>query len=134
MGVDKKLGCCTICDTLIAPVIVTFPSDHPYAGEPRKIGRPFDDSIRLVIILTDGSTIDVTVCKECAVTAEDNLCLIWRKIVAGWARETSDEHRMLIGAKAYTKKERSDVNKWKAKILKHIPIGILCKTNWKDVK
>jgi hypothetical protein len=57
-------------------------------GEPKRMGQPMNDSVRITFLLFDGRRTDMTVCGACAesLTAEQ-YALLWRKNLAGYMRE-----------------------------------------------
>jgi len=114
----KKIGCCTSCGKEVYEITKRFPSDHPYAKEPVSVGKPID-AVTRTLLLTDGSTMDLTYCSECEV----NFSKDWRTVLNAWAREMTDEYRENIGLGKIENKEPYRI--WFEKMLMILPIAVI---------
>jgi len=81
-------GCCSKCDTPCFEVVQVFDSTEERAGEPKKLGAPLPDSVRVTFLLYDGTQCDLTFCGSCA----QELCPawyvgLWKKCINSWVRE-----------------------------------------------
>jgi len=114
----KKLGCCTSCGKEVYEILQRYASDHPYAREPRKVGKPID-AVKKTFLLTDGSTMDLTYCPDCTV----NFSKDWRAVLDAWAREITDEYRLNVGLSVIEDKTKH--NEWFKTMLKTLPIAVL---------
>ncbi len=130
----KRLGLCSICDCRIADFSATYPQGHFCAGEPSKADRPHDAAVRVTLILSSGSTMDITVCGPCDRFVETGLAVLWKRILLGFKYESSNEFREGMRLKAYTAEQRITVNSWLREMTRIIPLGVLYRRNWKDVK
>lgn len=134
MSQSKKLiGHCTCCDKAVFDIVEVYPHDHPYAGEPRKIGNPHDDALRVTVILTDGKHIDVTICSYCFRSGDFSYNDIWDSIKSAWALEVSDEHCKILQKPVYTPEQRSNMKKWLDPLCDQGILGTLCVRKWRDV-
>jgi hypothetical protein len=135
----KKLGCCTLCDEEVFEITRRAPRDGPFSREPIAVGRPLPGSRRDSLVLTNGSTVDLTFCESCKPTAE-NLPVIWKKCRASLAREGKNDYR-----ERYTKELDSGnmtqldlcqqwiTGKFQLDLAKTIPLGVLSKRAWQEV-
>lgn len=114
----KKLGCCTACGREVYEIVRRFPSDHAYAKEPIEVGKPIDAVIK-TLLLTDGSTMDLTYCPDCDV----NFSRDWRTVLDAWAREMSDEYRKNLGLNVIEDKE--PYLSWFRTMLGNLPIAVI---------
>ena len=88
MSEHKISGACTLCDELCFEVLATWGEDERYPGEPKRVGLPFDDAMRVTFLLYDGSKMDLTFCGPCSGTVEPGIYTdIWRKVMRSWIRE-----------------------------------------------
>jgi len=130
----KKLGCCTVCDAKTASINSTYGLDHPCAGEARSIGKHFDSAVRATLILSDGKTMDITVCAACDPLLETSMVLVWKRVMMAWRYEIQPEVRAGKRIAPYTDEQLLDLHKWVCKVSKVIPLGVLYRRSWKDVK
>lgn len=88
MSQHKIAGCCSICDAPCFEVLGRWDSGEKRAGEPKALGRPNDDAVRLTFLLMNGRVTDMTVCGPCAdaLTPEQYIEL-WRRNLCGYLRE-----------------------------------------------
>lgn len=114
----KKLGCCTSCGKEVYEILRRYPSDHPYAKEPTQVGKPID-AVKKTLLLTDGSTMELTYCPDCEV----NFSKDWRTVLDAWARDMSDEYRSNIGVEPI--KDIAKYMQWFDKILMTLPIAVI---------
>ena len=129
----KLLGHCSICDVQVAEITHQYPQSHPYAGDPMRLGKFYDNALRATLVLTNGSMMDVTICSDCESSLETSTLQIWDRVVAGWKLEISDKHRVLLNLKPYTESQKEDVNLWFVTACGEPPVGVLCVRPWKDV-
>ena len=61
----KRSGCCTCCDDPVYEVREMY-VEGPLAEHPRRIGPMLEHGTQVTMLLTDGSTADVTMCLTCA--------------------------------------------------------------------
>jgi hypothetical protein len=135
----KKLGCCTLCDEEVFEITRRAPRESSFSREPLSVGRPLPGSRRDSLVLTNGSTMDLTFCANCRPTAE-NLPKIWRKCRASLAREGMNDYR-----ERYTRELDSGTmtqlslgqqwitGKFQLDLAKTIPLGVLNRQPWREV-
>jgi hypothetical protein len=63
---EKRPGCCLACGREVYAVVDYFPADHPWAGQPRTLGRQLDHGTQVEFLLPDGSEADISFCVPCA--------------------------------------------------------------------
>ena len=126
----KIAGCCTLCDKELVDVLSRWVEGHPYAGEPRDIGKWHDGAMRLDFVLSGGSTTTLTFCEDCAGEAESRLPEIWRKCLAGLAFEV--EHYVAIGHPPMEDVHRRNVDASNMKLAGEIPLGVTSRQKWRD--
>lgn len=67
-------------------------------GEPKRLGAPNDDAVRIAYGLYDGSRADLTFCGACAEALNpDQYNDLWRKIMRSWLREIGNETEKHVG-------------------------------------
>lgn len=114
----KKLGCCTACGKEVYEIKRRYPVDHPYAKEPIKLGKPIDVTIK-TLLLTDGSTMDLTYCNDCSVIFSKD----WRTVLDAWVREISDEYRKNTDQSIIEDKQKS--LEWLSEMIENLPLVVL---------
>ncbi len=123
----KTVGSCTVCDEPVFEILTVYPNDHPLAGEPRSVGRPLDNALRATLVLTDGSTIDLTHCEDC----ELDLPHIWQKCLATFTYE--DRTRVERGAQPMTEVQRQNHRDQLVRLAAEIPLGLLYTRKWIEI-
>lgn len=113
----KIAGCCSLCDEPCFEVMARWDEGEKRAGEPKQLGAPNQDAVRVTFRLLDGTIGDFTFCGRCAraVTA-DQYPLLWRRNLAGYLREQDGETE---------------------KFAAQFENGILCeifRASWKDIR
>lgn len=84
----KVTGYCTTCDTPVFEIMARYAEHERHPGEPKQIGRPNEDTLRIRFGLYDGTITDLTFCGACAEKlSADDYHEIWRKILRSWLRE-----------------------------------------------
>lgn len=85
----KKLGCCSKCDKEVFEILKRD-SDTRL---PIKVGAPLDNAVRANFQLIDGSSMDLTLCDECAnsLTAQDH-AFLWQRAMLSWVDESGGDH------------------------------------------
>lgn len=132
----KITGCCTLCDKEVFEVITRWPRDenrqiqHPYVGEPRRLGVAHEDAWRLQFLLSGGSTMDLTFCGRCADEVESNMPEIWRRCLGALGYEI--EHDLAIGVAPSSATHRFNRMAFHVKLASEVPLGVLSRWKWKD--
>lgn len=84
----KIPGCCSICDEPCFEVLQRWDEGEKRAGEPKRLGPPNEDAVRVTFILIDGRRADFTFCGRCAQTLNPSqYTVLWRRNLAGYMRE-----------------------------------------------
>lgn len=88
----KIAGCCTICDEPCFEVLARWDDHERHPGEPKRLGSPTEDAVRITFLLYDGTRTDLTFCGNCAADLQpDQYLEIWRKNIRSWMRELSEK-------------------------------------------
>ena len=88
MSQYKITGHCTLCDGPCFDVLAVNSEHERFPGEPKRLGKPTDDAVRVSFMLMDGSKTSLTFCGPCAETLPSVGYLeIWRKNMRSWMRE-----------------------------------------------
>lgn len=112
----KLTGCCTCCNKEVYEIRQKYASDHVYAGQPMKVGKPFD-ARQYEMLLSDGSTMTVTYCSDC----KPDLARDWHTILEAWGRELNDEHRSHLGLPPASQEAKN----WFYAMTDEFPLAIL---------
>lgn len=135
MEIKKKLiGCCSVCDKEVFKILEVYPQEHPYAGEPRRAGRPLEDAVRATILLTDGKKLDITLCEACYEVSELHISLIWKRLLYSWAQEVTPENLQALGKPQLNKRQREQVDKWLVEMQSQAILGIVYAERWTEIK
>ena len=62
----KQNGRCLRCHADCYDILVQFAAGHPRAGEPRQLGAMAPWGRQVCFLLTDGSEMAITFCRDCA--------------------------------------------------------------------
>lgn len=88
----KIAGCCSICDAPCFEILAVQSAADKHPGEPKRLGPPNDDAMRITFLLFNGRNTDMTFCGGCAESlATESYTLLWRKNLAGWMREQNGD-------------------------------------------
>lgn len=116
MSGKKIAGCCSLCDKPCFEVLARWEKHEKRAGEPKRLGPPMEDSVRVTFLLFNGRRTDMTFCGQCAETlSPDSYPTLWRKNLAGWMREQNGDP---------------------SKFMDEFANGLLCelgRTSWKEL-
>lgn len=81
-------GCCALCDVPCFEVEARWSEGEKRAGDPKALGKPMNDSVRVAFLLFGGSWMALTFCGPCAgKLAPSHYTLLWRRNLAGYLRE-----------------------------------------------
>lgn len=87
----KISGHCTICNAAVFDIAAVNEPHERRPGEPKRVGAPHDNAVRITFILFDGSMADMTFCDDCATAlSPDSYTEIWRKVLRSWQREIDE--------------------------------------------
>lgn len=88
MSSPKIAGCCSVCDAPCFEVLARWDDGDRRPGEPKSLGMPLEDSVRITFLLFNGHRTDMTFCGACAESLDPKrYALLWRRNLAGWLRE-----------------------------------------------
>ncbi len=92
MSEHKIMGCCSQCDAPCFEIMQVHEAHERLPGEPKRIGPPNEDAMRLTFLLFDGTKMDLTFCAACAESlSPPHFTELWRKVLRSWARELSEK-------------------------------------------
>jgi hypothetical protein len=84
----KIPGCCSLCDEPCFEIMARWDEGEKRAGEPKRLGAPNPDAVRVSFQLFDGSIGDFTFCGSCAAKLNPaHYALLWQRNLAGYLRE-----------------------------------------------
>lgn len=126
----KRPHLCTVCDQQCFEVMALWPDDSPLAGEPRRVGRPTPDAVRVDLVLTDGTRTTFTVHDRCVETLEETLPAAWRKMLERmrWERK----HHKALGQKPFTPEQLAHADAVNLALVHNVPLGVLAVERWVD--
>lgn len=87
MSAVKITGSCTACDAKCFDIMQVFEPHEKHPGEPKQIGQPFPDAMRVTFLLYDGTQMALTFCENCADVPRETYPELWRKVIRSWQRE-----------------------------------------------
>jgi hypothetical protein len=113
----KISGCCSLCDEPAFEIISRWEPHEHRPGEPKRIGKPLEGSVRVTFLLYNGRRTDMSFCGECAERPDlaEWYATLWRKNLGGYMRE-----------------QNGDPSKFKEEFAN----GLLCelsRTSWKEL-
>lgn len=95
-------GLCTWCDAPSREKMDFFPAGHQRAGEPMRMGGISPGARITEFMLSDGSTMSVLLCAECAAALKPAMYgPIMRRIIESWEEQLSDARRAVLNVKAW---------------------------------
>ena len=130
----KEPGLCTDCDEPIFEIIARYPDDSPLAGRVRQVGEPMPEAVRVTVILSGGSQMDLSFCEGCCDIKPEDFPKIWRKIMTSWSAEQNEAFRIALGCKPLTPNQLEWTAQWFNSIVDQIPIGVIHKVYWTDLE
>lgn len=81
----KILGSCSKCDAEVFEVA----KRDPETRVPIQLGPCRDDAMRATFLLLDGSSMDLTFCKNCSDTLlPHDYRFLWQRVMLSWETET----------------------------------------------
>lgn len=126
---DFRMGaCCPVTGIELREVISTFPSNHPLAGEPRKVGAALPHTRVVVLLMTDGSTMSLSVHQSCVGEIPILLPQIWRKLKTS-TRRIRKAHRSLR-QKPFSPAQNAIADLENCRMNDNLPLGVLCVLPW----
>lgn len=85
-------GCCANCGAQCFEVMAVFDQHERLPGEPKRLGPPNADAVRVTYLLIDGSKAMLTFCGDCAgQPIEPHFSEIWWRVVRSWTRELAEK-------------------------------------------
>lgn len=119
----KTPGCCSCCGRDCFEVIEFFPPGHPLDGRARRLGPPLECAERVTLLLTDGTTADVTVCADCQ---DIDLAHLWRECLGAFRFE--EDNRQALGVHP-----NPGVITFLNHVMQQVPVGVLGRRGWPEV-
>ena len=134
--IEKKIsGKCSNCDADCFVVTRLYPDDHFLAGEPRNLGQPLDHAYLIGILITDGKTLRVTMCENCAKTLSPKIMNhVWRRILYSWKVENTDDHLKALAKPPLKPSQRKKVEEWLREMSRQSVLGVVCNMKWSDYR
>ena len=126
--IGKAAGLCTICGAECFEVIARYPEGHTLEGFPLKIGKPINEARRVTFCLSDGTTTDLTFCRDCQI--EGRLAHIWDICLRALGWEI--KNRNIFGVQDPTEAQKKIADEVFARLSRTTIIGIVTKQSWND--
>lgn len=122
----KKPGCCTFCDKPVYHIKTRW-TKGLLEGEPRKIGKPTHEAIRVHYVVSDGTTMTLTFCFDCLPKAVevDNFTDIHRIVMEAFSREVSPDYVEAIEAPPRTEVQQEAASNFVAGFANTSIIGVM---------
>lgn len=127
----KVVGHCSISGEPCFEVHSTWPDNHPFAGEPRRIGSPHKDALRLTLVLVDGSLMNVTIKAQELADFYSNLTGLWHSIKERMRRERKAHVALRQGD--FDEDQHRFMDEDNLRFNDNVPLGILCWQRWTDI-
>ena len=131
----KRLGYCPITGVQLFEFVAQFPHDHPLAGEPLRLGKPFPHAMRVFLILTSGAHMAVSMSSE----GLDKLLggeFYWpelhKRIMRGFMHEQGTA--VFRSGKVTSQKQAQQLRQNMIKLYNSPSIGVLDATPWTQIK
>jgi hypothetical protein len=96
-----------------------------------KLGRPYEGTKRVWVVLTNGTHAALTFCADCQVTP-DTLPTIHRKMRESWAAEGTNEYRQKVGGSLLSVPEQWRIGAWNLRETDNVPLGVLFEETWEQ--
>lgn len=127
----KAAGLCSVSGEPCFEVLEYWPPDHPvFAGEPRRLGKPHDDAIRVTVVLMNGSHMTLTIKEQYLGDFHVALPEVWR-LIKGTTRTLRKAHKHL-GQPDFSPAQHSQADRYNLAFNENVPLGVLCWERWKD--
>ncbi|MGE0289519.1 MAG: hypothetical protein AB7I42_26020 [Bradyrhizobium sp.] len=127
----KIQGHCSVSGDPCFEILETFNEPHPLAGQPRRIGKPLPDAVRVTLVLVDGTTADFT-CKQRYVPEfYAHLPLIWRE-VQDRVRFDRKNHKA-YKQPDFSEEQHAQMDAWNLAHIDNVPLGVLAWRKWSDI-
>jgi hypothetical protein len=127
----KTQGHCSISGEPCFDIIETFAAGHPLAGQPRRIGAPHEDAVRVTLVLMDGTMADITVKQRYVPELYAHLPQIWRDVKA---RTRFDrKNHGAYGQRDFNAAQHATMDAWNLANNDNVPLGVLAWRKWSDI-
>lgn len=131
----KRYGCCTLCDEEVFKAHSHWPREHPYlAGHMKRSEGTKTNAMRVTLALLDGSTTDITFCRDCLPSIPANMDKVWRKVSERHALGTDPRFREAMGHAPFADERHENALLEEARHMVHNrPLGVLAVQSWNEV-
>jgi hypothetical protein len=127
MSQMRKAFCCAVCNEEIWEALARW-VDGPLKGEIKSAKRPLPGSKQLTLVMGGGNRANMTLCKDCDLTAE-NVAETWRRSLARDAMERDEGFRRrlqpMLNRPAPTAKQIEWSNKMQRITQMDVPLLVL---------
>lgn len=126
----KVPGMCAVCGKAAFEVLKTWPDGHPFAGEPRELGRPIKQAKRVTLTLMDGSNTAVTVHEACLPSVVESLPKIWHDINLRYTAER--KAHLALNQKDFNEAQHRKADEVQLHFIHNRPLGVLAIEDWSN--
>lgn len=127
----KAAGLCSVSGEECFDVLEYWPSNHPvFAGQPRRLGAPHADAIRVTLILMNGSHMTLTIKEQYLADFHVALPEVWR-LVKETTRALRKAHKHM-GQTDFSQAQHKLADQHNLAFNDNVPLGVLCWERWKD--
>lgn len=129
----KIPGHCTVTGEPCFDIRETWPSGHPMEGQPRSIGNPHDNALRVTLVTVSGATMVMTMTMDGVARLGSSPSLL----PALWA-EQKDRMRLertshrALNQSPFTPEQNAHADASNIAFNDDVPLGILCYERWID--
>jgi len=129
----KAAGLCSVSGEECFDVLEYWPANHPvYAGQPRRLGAPHDDALRVTVVLVNGSRMNLTIKAQYLADFHVALPEVWR-VVKEATRTLRKAHKHL-GQIDFSPQQHAAADRFNLAFNDNVPLGVLCWEKWKDIQ
>jgi hypothetical protein len=127
----KQQGHCSVSGEPCFDIIETWDQSHPLAGQPRRIGAPHADAVRVTLVLADGTQADITVKHRYVPELYMSLPQVWREIKER-TRFDRKQHRA-YRQPDFNENQHAQMDAWNLAFNDNVPLGVLAWRKWSDI-
>lgn len=127
----KTQGHCAVSGEPCFDILETWRDDHPLAGQPRRIGAPYEDACKVALILVDGTIAEITVKQRYVPELYAHLTQVWRDIKAR-TRYDRKQHKA-YGQPDFSPDQHATMDAWNLRFNDNVPLGVLAWRKWSDI-
>ena len=125
----KIPGHCSVTGEPCFDVIEYWPAGHTFDGQPKRLGAPHDDALRVTFVTMKGTLMVLTICEAALPDIVVNLPAVWASVKARYRAERK-AHKEL-GQVDFNDKQHAACDQVNLDVNDNPPLGVLCVERWK---